>query len=183
MRLGATHAHRCLAVVALLVSALILSGLFAVSSRAETAAAVDPTLAGGIAAEINAVRASYGLSELSRSTKLTRAARAHGVSMGTQGYFSHSSADGSSPVRRIASFYPVNGRASWSVGEVLVWVTGSLTPSQAVSMWLASPSHRADMLLPRWREIGVAAVHVTDAPGVYVGRNVTIVVVDFARIA
>jgi hypothetical protein len=32
---------------------------------------------------------------------------------------------------------------------------------------------------PRWREIGVAAVHEPDAPGVYEGREVTIVTTDF----
>jgi hypothetical protein len=32
---------------------------------------------------------------------------------------------------------------------------------------------------PRWREIGVSAVHENAAPGVYKGLDVTIVTTDF----
>jgi uncharacterized protein YkwD len=46
-------------------------------------------------------------------------------------------------------------------------------------MWLASPEHRANLMNPHWREIGVAAVHVTAAPGIYRGLDVTIVTTDF----
>jgi uncharacterized protein YkwD len=42
-----------------------------------------------------------------------------------------------------------------------------------------SPPHRANLLSPRWREVGLAAVHVGRAPGVYGGREVTIVTADF----
>jgi uncharacterized protein YkwD len=46
-------------------------------------------------------------------------------------------------------------------------------------MWLASPDHRANLMNPRWREIGVAAVYAADAPGVYQGLDVTIITTDF----
>ncbi len=32
---------------------------------------------------------------------------------------------------------------------------------------------------PRWREIGVSAVHAASAPGTYKGMDVTIVTTDF----
>jgi hypothetical protein len=35
------------------------------------------------------------------------------------------------------------------------------------------------MLTARWREIGVSAVHVSGAHGVYGGQDVTIVTTDF----
>ena len=35
------------------------------------------------------------------------------------------------------------------------------------------------MLASRWREIGIAAVHVAAAPGAYRGLDVTIVGTDF----
>ena len=44
---------------------------------------------------------------------------------------------------------------------------------------MASPEHRANILTARWREIGVSAVHVAAAPGVYHGLDVTIVTTDF----
>ena len=46
-------------------------------------------------------------------------------------------------------------------------------------MWLDSPEHRKNLENPSWREIGVSAVHVAQAPGVYHGQEVTIVTTDF----
>ena len=46
-------------------------------------------------------------------------------------------------------------------------------------MWLNSPEHKANLMNPRWREIGVSAVHTTTAGGPYAGLDVTIVTTDF----
>jgi uncharacterized protein YkwD len=46
-------------------------------------------------------------------------------------------------------------------------------------MWMNSPEHRANILTPRWREVGISAVHVLGAPGTYDGRTVTIITTDF----
>jgi uncharacterized protein YkwD len=48
-----------------------------------------------------------------------------------------------------------------------------------VESWLASPHHRENLLNPKWREVGVAAVHAWSAPGVYDGREVTVLTADF----
>jgi uncharacterized protein YkwD len=42
-----------------------------------------------------------------------------------------------------------------------------------------SPEHRANILTAEWRQIGVAAVHVDSAPGVFNGQPVTIITTDF----
>jgi uncharacterized protein YkwD len=70
-------------------------------------------------------------------------------------------------------------RRYWSVGENLLWSSPSVDASGALSMWFNSPEHRKNMLTPRWREIGLSAVHVSAAPGTYGGREVTIVTADF----
>ena len=44
---------------------------------------------------------------------------------------------------------------------------------------MASPEHRANILSPRWREIGVSATHFDSAPGTYGGSAVTIITTDF----
>jgi uncharacterized protein YkwD len=44
---------------------------------------------------------------------------------------------------------------------------------------MTSPEHRANLLDHGWREIGLSAVHVPSAPGVYGGSEVTIVTADF----
>ena len=45
---------------------------------------------------------------------------------------------------------------------------------------MASPGHRANILNPAWRKIGVSAVHVRDPRGYYASwDDVTIVAAEF----
>jgi uncharacterized protein YkwD len=44
---------------------------------------------------------------------------------------------------------------------------------------MASPEHRDNILTPRWREIGISALHVPAAPGTYHGQEVTVITTDF----
>ena len=44
---------------------------------------------------------------------------------------------------------------------------------------MRSPEHRANILNPNWREIGIAAVHSDGAPGTFGGLPVTIITTDF----
>jgi uncharacterized protein YkwD len=132
-----------------------------------------------VLANLNALRRQHGLVPLRFSTKLAAAARHHSTDMANRGYFSHSSASGSSFSRRIARFYPMGGRRYWSVGENLLWSSPDVDAHGAIDMWLNSPDHRKIMLTARWREVGLSAVHVTAAPGTFGGREVTIVTADF----
>jgi uncharacterized protein YkwD len=142
-------------------------------------ATVIRSLEQDVLANLNALRKQHGLVPLRFSTKLAAAARHHSTDMANRGYFSHSSASGSSFSRRIARFYPAAGRRYWSVGENLLWSSPDVDAAGAIQMWLNSPAHRKIMLTARWREIGLSAVHVTSAPGTYGGREVTIVTADF----
>jgi uncharacterized protein YkwD len=99
--------------------------------------------------------------------------------MATKGYFTHRSADDSVFWARIEQFYPSSGYGYWEVGENLVWAAPELSAREAVRMWMQSPPHRANLLNPRWLQIGLAAVHSSDAPGAYENRSVTIVTADF----
>jgi hypothetical protein len=55
---------------------------------------------------------------------------------------------------------------SWVVGENLVWGTEELsTPQALVTAWMNSPPHRENLLKPRFREIGIAAVAGTPVAG------------------
>jgi uncharacterized protein YkwD len=73
----------------------------------------------------------------------------------------------------------MGGRHYWAVGENLLWSSPEVDATGALSIWLKSPEHRKNMLTERWREIGLAAVHVDAAPGAYGGHEVTIVTADF----
>jgi uncharacterized protein YkwD len=130
-------------------------------------------------AQINAFRAAHGLTRLRISGGLTAAAGAHSAQMARLGYFSHDSANGQSFAQRLARAYPSRGFRVWTVGENLVWGGPDIGAARAFQLWLASPPHRANLLNPRWREIGLGAVHSTSAPGVYGGRAATVVTADF----
>ena len=165
---------------ALLVAAL---GLWVVASPAgassQRPATSLSTLEQGVLADINALRKEHGLAPLRLSANLSAAARQHSSEMAARGYFSHSSANGSSFDRRIARYYPMSGSHYWSVGENLLWSSPDVDAGGALDMWWNSPEHRKNMLTARWREIGLSAVHVASAPGAYGGREVTIVTTDF----
>jgi uncharacterized protein YkwD len=173
-------ARRAARFIALAVSAV---GLWAIASPAgatsEHPAAATRALEQGVLYSMNALRREHGLAPLRVSTGLVSAARKHSSDMATRGYFSHTSANGSSFDRRIARFYPMGHKRYWSVGENLLWSSPDVDAARALDMWLNSPEHRKNMLTARWREVGLSAVHVPSAPGTFGGREVTIVTADF----
>jgi uncharacterized protein YkwD len=141
-----------------------------------------------LVARINDVRAAHGLRRLDVSSRLTSAATRHANSMGSVGYFRH---ELYTPTRSVTWtpwatwirwYYPGPGFSSWSAGENLAWGAPDLTPAAAVIRWLASSGHRANLLAPGWRQVGVSIVHVSD-PLRYFGswNDVTIVVAEFGR--
>jgi uncharacterized protein YkwD len=166
-------------VVVLLVAACALCAPAAVARSAPARPASTAALERGVLREINSLRAKHGLVPLRFSTALGDAARSHSRAMAEQGFFSHSSADGSPFWKRVRRHYAPRSRGSWTVGENLLWSSPGLTASEALEWWLASPPHRKNLLRASWREIGLSAVHVSSAPGVYEGAEVTILTADF----
>jgi uncharacterized protein YkwD len=129
--------------------------------------------------DLNRVRVQHGLAPLRPSPRLNAAASQHSREMARVGYFSHNSADGAAFWRRIERFYSSAGYRSWSVGENLLWSSPDVDAGGAIKMWMGSPEHRANLLNPSWREVGLSAVHSASAPGTYHGLGVTIVTADF----
>jgi len=132
-----------------------------------------------VLAQLNAVRRGHGLVPLKLSATLSKAAEAHSVQMGEDGYFAHESADGSVFWKRVERFYPSRGWRYWSVGENLLWSSPDMNGPEALRLWMRSPEHKQNILSATWREIGVAAVKVPSAPGKYNGLDVTILTTDF----
>lgn len=133
----------------------------------------------GVLADIDALRAAHHLAPLRLSAALTAAARSHSQQMQADGYFAHSSFDGTAFWKRIKAFYPSGRYGFWSVGENLLWSSPDVDAQHALTMWENSPEHRKNLLDPHWREIGISAVHAASASGVYKGLPVTIVTTDF----
>jgi uncharacterized protein YkwD len=163
-----------------LVAVAIAATAGTATSPARTSALAAPTAVElDIVAQVNAVRRSHGLPALRTSRGLRAAAHAHSSAMATRGFFAHTSADGSHFSKRVARYYPRGRYGTWSVGETLLWSSPDVSPSQAIGMWMNSPAHRRIILTARWREVGLAAVHVNAGPGVFKGAPVTVVTADF----
>jgi uncharacterized protein YkwD len=167
-----------LALVALALLSVFAAGAGATSKPVRTLAAANG-LEVKVLAELNAIRRAHGLAPVKLSQPLSAAADAHSRAMGRYGFFAHDSRDGSQFWKRVERFYAPRGYRTWSVGENLLWSSGTLTAPAALKLWMKSPGHRKNILTASWREIGISAVAVRSAPGVYGGRDVVIITTDF----
>jgi uncharacterized protein YkwD len=147
----------------LAVAAVVCSAL-AVPSQAGAGAATESSLLH----EMNRVRALHHLRPLRVHPALERAARSYSLELLREDVFTHG--DFAARIGR----YSVPGTA---LGENLAWAAGSRATAQAVvAGWLASAGHRANLLRPGFRYVGVGA-----ATGRFAGVNgATVVTADFA---
>ena len=105
---------------------------------------------------INAQRARHELAPLTENPLLDRAAELHSVDMAKRHFFEHRNPDGEQPAARIVH----QGYPPILVGENLGWgETAKSTPATIVSLWMASPGHRANILEPGYREIGIGVAY------------------------
>jgi uncharacterized protein YkwD len=103
---------------------------------------------------MNEARRAHGLAPLRIDTRLERTSRAHSAAR----------------IRRAGVRAP-------RVGENLAWAVGAMTEAHAiVNVWLASPEHRANLLRPGYRTVGVG-IRIGSFEG-YAGASV--VTTDFA---
>jgi uncharacterized protein YkwD len=175
-----TRARSFLLAVALAVLVAAAAGLLAASALATTRSERNlPGLNHQVLAAVNRFRVAHSLAALHESRALDRSARQHSLEMGRVGYFDHPSANGTAFWKRIRHYYRAGGYSYWSVGENLLWASPSVSAASAMNQWIGSPPHLKNLLTPQWRQIGVSAVTVADAPGVYNGQRVTIITTDF----
>ena len=176
MEVTGSRALRLGVVPAVLVAAGLLAASAFGGARSESTL---QTLNHRVLVAVNRFRAAHHLRPLRESAALDDSAREHSFQMGSLGYFAHSSADGTSFWRRIQSYYGSRDFSYWSVGENLLWAAPSVSAERAMRMWIGSPEHLRNLLTPQWRQIGISAVHVVRAPGVFHGLGVTIITTDF----
>ena len=103
-------------------------------------------MAAEVAAQVNAERAKYGLSSLTVSDELTRAACVRASEIVRQ--FSHTRPDGS-------SCFTVSGAA---YGENIA--KGPSSADRVMAAWMSSEGHRANILRESYGSIGVCALKV-----------------------
>jgi uncharacterized protein YkwD len=126
---------------------------------------------------LNLERAHRGLRPLRSDSRLQLAATAYSRRMVRQHFFDHVGPDGSTLRQRIATA----GYGGWtSIGENLAWGSGSLgTPQKIVGDWMQSPGHRANILQPAFRQIGIGVAR--GAPLSAVSGTAAVYTTDFAR--
>lgn len=98
---------------------------------------------------INAKRADAGLAPLVHNAKLDASAQAKADAMVSLGFFAHNDPDGSAPWHYITDA----GYAYTYAGENL---SKDYDPEHAVDAWMNSPTHKANILNPHYRETGFA---------------------------
>ena len=121
---------------------------------------------------INAYRARHGRPRVRPSGRLSRVADRHTREMVQHGFFAHSSRNGTGATDRVRR--SVGAR---SVGENIAFVgSGNRRPARrVVRMWIQSAGHRAVLLNPSFRRIGVA-----QRPGTVNGSAGSAFTADFA---
>jgi uncharacterized protein YkwD len=162
------------------LATLATAGLLTAPAIATTHAETNlSTLNRRLLTAVNQFRVAHHLVPLRESAQLDSSAREHSLEMGRVGYFGHSSADGTSFWRRIQHYYGSASYGYWSVGENLLWAAPRVGAARAMRMWIASPEHLRNLMASQWRQIGISAVHVARAPGVFHSLGVTIITTDF----
>jgi uncharacterized protein YkwD len=120
---------------------------------------------------VNRIRASHGLRRLRVSAGLARAASDHTGDILRADYFSHSSSDGTPMPTRVRRYT----RAQWVGETIAVASRGRGLARLVVRMWMASPGHRAVLLAPAGRRIGVGT-----ARGMLGGARRAVITADLA---
>lgn len=111
--------------------------------------------------EINLARVTRGIPPLRISKILNVPARFHGTYLARTGILDHDGQDGRPFYVRL---YAAGFSRRKAVGENLGLI-GGCSPDAAdvmVDMWLSSPGHRANLLSPRFKVVGISVVQAAD---------------------
>lgn len=143
---------------------------FAANQHAVAVLGAEPTIsASALLRDVNAERVEQGESTLVISDKLSAAALAKGKHMFEEQYWAHISPSGITPWKWVQD----QDYSYTHAGENLA--KNYPSAKATVAAWMASPTHRENMLQSHYREVGFAAVD-----GELDGVQTTIIVALFA---
>ena len=160
--------HSCLVVFFIctfVVEGFLVANLVARQSSENFLAAVVP---GSIIALTNDARGDAHTVSLVENARLDAAAQAKAADMAARGYFAHIGPDGTLPWQWITG---AGYSYSYAGENLAVRFTDS---KDVVNAWMASPSHRGNILKPAYTHIGVGV-----ATGLYEGKPAIFVVQYF----
>jgi hypothetical protein len=150
----------------ILVVVNTFGGLFGISKIA--ASNITPT---NIISLTNQERSASGLNTLNQNSKLASAAMAKAENMFEEQYWDHFGPNGETPWQ----FITAAGYNYVYAGENLA--KGFRTSEGVVEAWMASPTHRDNILSKNYKDIGVAI-----KTGVLLGKETTLVVQMFGNL-
>jgi uncharacterized protein YkwD len=156
--------HGITAVLVLAVFMQLAYGFFS-SGRVEVLGRVSSISASDLLTDTNAARAQSSLPNLKANDALTNAAFAKAKDMFANNYWAHTSPTGVTPWKWL-------GDAGYNYDVAGENLAKNYVSAQAtVDAWMASPTHRANILNGKYQDIGFAAVD-----GILDGRPTTLVV-------
>src|SRR4051812_22322723 len=107
---------------------------------------------------VNGERTDAGLPSLAANSQLSQAADGMCQQMVAEHFFSHETPDGKTVVDRVQPTGYIPNSDDWVVGENLGWGSGALsTPQAMVNGWMNSPGHKANILAPDYKDVGLSA--------------------------
>lgn len=112
---------------------------------------------------INKQRKNRGLAKLDRQRRLQKAAQRHTEAMMQKSCFAHQCPGEASLQARLSIVdYLVGGLLRWTFGENIAYGGSYLsTPKAIMKAWMNSPGHRANILSPSFRDLGVGFLRGT----------------------
>ncbi len=108
----------------------------------------NPAFANQVLSLVNNERRNAGCGSLTIDPRLNQAAQAHSTDMATRRYFSHTGLNGSSFVDR------AEAAGYWTASAENI-AQGQTSAASAMSAWMGSASHRANILNCAYRNMGL----------------------------
>ena len=151
-RPGILHPEGFLVLSGIIIGASVLTHAFTSTALPTVLGFASSITASQVVEQTNQQRTSLGLSRLTMNSALNQAATAKGNNMCADQYWAHISPSGTTPWVFIK-----NAGYRYSVaGENLA--RDFADTSAVVSAWMASPTHRANIVNDRYKDIGVAVI-------------------------
>jgi uncharacterized protein YkwD len=129
---------------------------------------------------INGVRRAHHLRPVRTERHLRSAARRHATDMAGRNYFAHASPAGTTMEKRVRHSGYLRRVREWWLGEALAWGHGGAGAPRAILRGLLkSPAHRAILLDPGFRDLGIGVARGAPQGS---GTGALTVALDFGRV-
>lgn len=141
------------------LAAVAAAALLCLGSAAQACSipANAPAMEQELLAHLNAERKARGLSPLTLSGKLDKAAQGHACDNASRRSISHTSSDGGTLKTRLRRAGYAFRTAAENTGR------GFASGARAVQWWMNSPKHKDNILLRKAREVGIG-IALSPAP-------------------